>query len=211
MSPPPAITLHGVKQLLHHPQVSVRLVNIITLYRIITFPILVSLLFTPYGFLFKWLLLASFLTDAIDGYIARKFNATSVLGSSLDSIGDDLTILAAIIGLIVLHVDFLLSEAAIISVLIFLYLAQLIYSLMKYKRLSSFHTYLAKIAAVITSLFLLTLFFFDTIIYSLFYLAAFATLLDLIEEIILVWMLPQWKANVKGVYWVVNDRNHHVT
>jgi hypothetical protein len=28
-------------------------------------------------------------------------------------------------------------------------------------------------------------------------------MLELIEEIILVGMLPQWQANVKGIYWTL--------
>jgi len=39
-----------------------------------------------------------------------------------------------------------------------------------------------------------------------FYLTAAATLMDLTEEILLVFLLPQWQANVKGVYWVLKNR-----
>ena len=33
-----------------------------------------------------------------------------------------------------------------------------------------------------------------------------ATVADLLEEIILVWILPKWTANVKGIFWIMRDK-----
>ena len=77
-------------------------INGITIYRVIAaLLLLLILLFKQYD-LFKWLLVFSFFTDFIDGFLARKFRVTSIFGTRLDSIGDDLTIVAAIVGLIVI-------------------------------------------------------------------------------------------------------------
>ena len=59
------------------------LVNGITLYRLVATLLLMSLLFTENMDLFKWLLAISFFTDAIDGWLARKFNVTSILVQGL--------------------------------------------------------------------------------------------------------------------------------
>ena len=168
-----------------------------------TFPLLLFLIFIDRFDLFKWFLLASFFTDAIDGFLARKYNAASVLGAKLDSIGDDLTVLAAVIGLFAAHFDFIEEQWLLFILLFGLFLIQLTLSLKKYKKMSSFHTYLAKIAAVVTAVFLLSVFFFDKIIYSLFYAAFIITALELIEETIIIFFLPTWKTNVKGLYWVI--------
>jgi CDP-diacylglycerol--glycerol-3-phosphate 3-phosphatidyltransferase len=72
--------------------------------------------------------------------------------------------------------------------------------------MSNFHTYAAKMAAVLQGVFLLLLFFLDEPVYPLFYLAVAVTAIDLVEEIILVLLLPQWKANVKGLYWVMRKK-----
>jgi CDP-diacylglycerol--glycerol-3-phosphate 3-phosphatidyltransferase len=32
------------------------------------------------------------------------------------------------------------------------------------------------------------------------------TTLELIEEIIITFLLPEWKANVKGLYWIIKRR-----
>ena len=58
------------------------MINGITLYRIITAPLLVVLLFKGEQELFKWLLGVSFFTDLIDGVLARTFKVTSILGTT---------------------------------------------------------------------------------------------------------------------------------
>lgn len=178
------------------------IVNAITLYRLIAAPFLILLIFTDHLEIFKWLLPVSFFTDLIDGIIARKLNASSVLGSRLDSLADDLTILAAIIAVFKFKLDFISSNLFLVAVLLFLFLFQLIYSLIKYHKISSFHTYIAKAAAILQGLFLILLFILPQPLYWLFYLAALVTILDLVEEIILVKILPKWEIDVKGLYWV---------
>jgi len=77
------------------------MVNAITLYRLLSAPVLLLLLVYGHLYIFKWLLALSFLTDAVDGYLARKFHVTSALGSILDSVSDDMTIAVAIIGIVI--------------------------------------------------------------------------------------------------------------
>jgi CDP-diacylglycerol--glycerol-3-phosphate 3-phosphatidyltransferase len=90
----------------------------------------------------------------------------------------------------------------IFIILFILFLFQTVFALIKYHKISSFHTYLAKVAAILQGTFLILLFFFPEPLYFLFYAAAIVTALDLIEEIILVIIIPKWEANVKGLYWV---------
>lgn len=178
----------------------------ITLYRIITAPLLVVLLFKGEQELFKWLLGVSFFTDLIDGVLARTFKVTSILGTRLDSIGDDLTVLVAILGLGVLQPRFFIEQWIILVPLGILFLLQTGFALYRYGRITSFHTYLAKLAALTQGIFLLSFFFFETINYPLFYSAAFITIAELAEEIIIVWVLPQWKSNVRGLWWVLQKK-----
>lgn len=183
-------------------------VNAITLYRLITAPVLVILIFTRNIDLFKWMLAVSFFTDAIDGFLARKFKVSSVFGSKLDSISDDLTIIAAIIGLFVLKMDFIKENSVIVSTVIGLLVIQYLFAFIRYHKISSFHTYLAKIAAVLQGSFLILMFLLPEPVYPLFYLAAIITILDLVEEIILVFILREWKTDVKGVYWVMQKKTN---
>lgn len=152
---------------------------------------------------FKWLLPVSFFTDLIDGLLARKFKVTSIFGSKLDSIGDDLSFIAAVAGAFIFKLDFIFDNLVMVSTLLGLYILQTIIAFTKYGRITSLHTYMAKLATLFQGFFLIFLFLFPYPIYWLFYAAAIITIIDLIEEIIIVFYLPYWEANVKGLYWVV--------
>jgi phosphatidylglycerophosphate synthase len=185
----------------------VRLVNTITFVRIVAFPVFIILLFFGRLDIFKWLLVISFLTDALDGYLARRFKATSILGSRMDSLGDDLTIVAAMVGLLVFRTEFFLEQWLDLILLFVLYLAQLFYAFIRYQKLTSFHTYLAKLAAVLQGVFLCSIYFVETPWYWLYYAALFTTALQLLEEIIMVAILRSWKADVRSMYHALYERN----
>jgi phosphatidylglycerophosphate synthase len=179
------------------------IINYITLYRIITAPIMVWLIFTGNVGLFSILLPISFFTDLIDGPLARKYKVTSVFGSKLDSIGDDLTILAGIIGVFVFRKSFIEDNKIIVWTLLLLLIIQNLAALLKYRKITSFHTYLAKAAAIFQGTFLIFFFLLPEPIYPLFYIASFISILDLTEEIVLVLILKKWESDVRGIYWVV--------
>ena len=187
-------------------QLSYYVINGITLYRIVTAPLLLLLLFSGHYDLFKWLLGISFFTDLIDGYLARKFNVTSIMGTKLDSIGDDLTVAVAVIGLFVIFPDFIRQEKWVFIILLVFFLLQTVSAFIRYGRMTNFHTWLAKTAALLQGVFLLLTFFMGKPILPLFYTAVTITLLELAEEIILVYVLPVWEANIKGLYWVLKRK-----
>jgi cardiolipin synthase len=187
---------------------SLYIVNGITWYRIIAAPIVLVLIFTKQFDIFKWLLALSFFTDLIDGYLARKYKVVSIMGSRLDSIGDDLTVFVAVIGLFVFESEFVRKEFLILIILLLLFVVQTTFALVRYKKISSFHTYLAKSAAILQGIFFILIFLLPEPLYFLFYLAAFVTGIELLEEIILVALLPQWEANVKGLFWVLKRQKH---
>ena len=182
-------------------------INGITLYRVIAAPFLLVLLFTKQYEIFKWLLGVSFFTDMIDGYLARKFKVTSILGTKLDSIGDDLTVLVGLIALFVLKLEFIKQHIIILIILLALFLVQTTYAFIRYRKMTNFHTYLAKTAALLQGVFLILVFFTEEPSLILFYAATIVTMLELTEEIIIVNSLPQWKANVKGIYWVLKNKD----
>jgi phosphatidylglycerophosphate synthase len=187
---------------------SLYIVNGITWYRIIAAPILLILIFTKQFDIFKWLLALSFFTDLIDGYLARKYKVVSIIGARLDSIGDDLTVFVAVIGLFVFESEFVRKEFLILIILLLLFVVQTTFALVRYKKISSFHTYLAKLAAILQGIFFILIFLLAEPLSFLFYVASVVTGIELIEEIILVALLPQWEANVKGLFWAVKRQKH---
>lgn len=183
------------------------LVNAITLYRIVTIPVLGWLLYTRQDVLFNWGVTISFFTDLIDGFLARRFQVTSIAGTKLDSIGDDLTVAMALTGLIVRHPEFIRTHWVILCVLAVVFLLQLGYAFYRYGRMSNFHTWLAKTAALLQGCFLILTFFTGQPSVLFFYIATGVTLLELTEEIILVHALPEWRVNVHSILHVRKEQN----
>jgi len=176
-----------------------RIINGITIYRLITAPLLVVVLFMGKLTVFKFGLLISFATDAVDGSLARHYHATSRWGAKLDSIADDLTVVAGLTGILLTAPIFLREHWIIVSTLGIFYVTENLAAWIRYGRLTAFHTWLAKIAAILQALFLLSFFFYG-LLYPLFYLAAWLTALDLAEEILMVLILKNYHTDVSGVF-----------
>lgn len=182
------------------------IVNGITAYRLITAPLLLLLIFNKVPDLFKWLLAVSFLTDAVDGFLARKYHVTSIAGSRLDSIADDLTVFVALVGMIVFKPEFIRQEILLLLLLLLLFIIQTGLAIRKYGKITSFHTYAAKVATILQAIFMVLFFLLPDPIYILFYSTILITGMELVEEIIIMFWLPQWEANVKGLYWIIKRK-----
>ncbi|MBL0340482.1 MAG: CDP-alcohol phosphatidyltransferase family protein [Bacteroidetes bacterium] len=118
--------------------------NLISSIRIILAPFLWYLVYADNKIVFTWLITVAFFTDLIDGFIARSTHQVSKLGSKLDSLGDSLTILSGFVGLAAFNFDLILEHIFIIVFVIALHIIQLLLSLWRYGKPSSFHTLAAK-------------------------------------------------------------------
>lgn len=93
--------------------------NQITMVRIVFIPLLVALFYSP----FEWRFLVSGalfglagITDALDGYIARKYNYASAFGAFLDPVADKLMVAVALALLIQSHNDIMFTLPAIVII-----------------------------------------------------------------------------------------------
>jgi CDP-diacylglycerol--glycerol-3-phosphate 3-phosphatidyltransferase len=173
------------------------------MYRLVSAPFLLVLALVGALEWFRWLIGLSFITDAVDGPLSRKFKVTSIFGARLDSVADDATVFVATLGLWIIYPEFILRQWIPIASVFFLFGVQTIAALVAYKRTTSFHTYMAKTAAVVQAMFFMLMFFQIGPVYVAFYGAIIITALQLVEEIMLVILLPTWKSDVKGLYWVL--------
>lgn len=173
-------------------------------YRIFAAPILVLIVWSGERELFSWLLLVSYSTDMIDGFLARKLKITSPRGSQLDSMGDQLTLIVGFIGLLRFELEFISEQWQWIMIPFTLYCIQMFIAFKKYRKATAFHTYLAKLSAIIQAAFILWLLFSGPV-YWLFYTMIVIGIIETIEEILLIFLYPEWVAGVKGYIWARND------
>lgn len=154
---------------------------------------------------FTWLLVPALLTDIADGYIARRFGLTSRLGALLDSIADALLFFVAIFGVWALH-PAVLREHAVAGLLVAgSWLVEIAAAFARYGRLSSFHTYASKAAGYLLGITIGVLFVWG-LPPLLLYAAVAVSVAANLEELALIWLLPAWRTDVRGLYWVIRDR-----
>ena len=174
-------------------------------YRVAAAPFLLLLIWLNHREIFTWFLLASYSTDMIDGFLARKLKITSPRGSQLDSFGDQITLLIGLLGLLVFEFDFIQQNYILIIIAFIPYLIQMLIAYTKYGKATAFHTYLAKISAFAQGVFILWSLFFAPM-YWLFYFMIILGFLETIEEIILIFMHDEWASDIKGIYWALKDK-----
>lgn len=173
-------------------------------YRILAIPFLLAFLLIGNRELFTWFLMVSYSTDAIDGFLARRLNLSSARGAQLDSIGDQATLVVGLFGLLVFENQFIRENFLLIIIAFVPYLIQMAIAFWKYGKTTAFHTYLAKISAILQAVFILWTLFFGPV-YWLFYLMIAIGILETIEEISLIFMYETWVEDVKGIYWALRD------
>ncbi len=174
-------------------------------YRIAAAPFLLVLLWFNERELFSWFLLISYSTDAIDGFLARQLKISSPRGSQLDSMGDQITLIIGLIGLFIFENEFIIENLVLIIIAFIPYIIQMIIAYLKYGKATAFHTYLAKLSAIMQSVFILWSLFFSPD-YVLFYIMIGIGLLETFEEITLIFMYDNWASDIKGIYWALRDK-----
>ncbi|MBO3115947.1 CDP-alcohol phosphatidyltransferase family protein [Winogradskyella sp. DF17] len=174
-------------------------------YRLFAAPFLLLVLWFEYREWFSWLLLISYCTDAIDGFLARKLKIASPRGSQLDSLGDQVTFIIGLVGLYYFETTFIRTYLWVILIAFIPYIIQILLAYYKYGKATAFHTYLAKLSAIIQSVFILSSLFFEPEV-TLFYIMIIIGVLETIEEITLIFMYDYWISDVKGIYMASKDK-----
>jgi cardiolipin synthase (CMP-forming) len=153
---------------------------------------------------FKWLLLGCLLSDIADGLIARAFKLTTKLGAFIDSLADVGTMFAALAGVLVFQQQFVAEHYAGLLWLMGFYVVEVMVSLWRYGRVSSFHTVLSRVAAFTAGVFVMSLFIWGYYDW-LFQQTVFVYVLALSEEMLLIYLLPEWRSDVGGIYQVLQN------
>ncbi len=77
--------------------------NILTLLRMVLVPVVIWLIITGEVSLAFWLFLFAGATDAVDGFIAKRFDQATLLGAYLDPVADKLLLVGVFVTLGIVH------------------------------------------------------------------------------------------------------------
>lgn len=175
--------------------------NLLSAFRLIAAPFLFYLAWTGRPKLFLVLLAFTLLSDAIDGFVARRLHVSSELGTRLDSWGDLVTFLLVPLYVWWLWPDIIRREAGYVLLVLAAYLVPIIVGLLKFRRLTSYHVWSAKLVAVLMSVAIFFLFMSD--IAWPFRCAAVLLGLSACEEIAISLWLPELQSNVRSIWHVI--------
>jgi CDP-diacylglycerol--glycerol-3-phosphate 3-phosphatidyltransferase len=195
-----------VKKLFDLPRYSIA--EWIPFLRLVSVPFIVVFVLLDWRTFAGMAYLVSFSSDALDGFVARRFNMESDRRGRLDSIADEFLLAAGVLAFYRFETAFFQAHLGLILVILSLYVFQLVFSLIRYGTFSSFHTISARAAAVVQAIFLTSIFFFAPPLW-LFYTMIILSAIELLEENLLIAMFPTWRAHVNGIYWVMRERERN--
>lgn len=180
--------------------------NLLSLFRIGAAPVLLGLAWMQRPMAFSALYALTLLSDCADGFLARRMHTESVLGARLDSAGDLAMMLAMPVGALWLWPVIVRREAPYIVAGLASYFLPTVFGVIKYGRPTSYHTWGAKLTAVLLGIALLPMLLGVTP-------WPFRMLIPLavaegLEEVAMTAMLREWHANVPSSWhaWRLRQR-----
>lgn len=187
-------------------KVAVLLLDALTLLRVVLVPFLCTLAWWQHAHAYFWLFVIALGSDAIDGFLARRLGATSVTGARLDSYADLLLFLSTPLCLYWLFPSFFQVHTLLLVSLLGAYLLADLIGYLKFRRLTSYHTYGAKLSALLLGAAVLGLFWLPRVEWLL-YPSVIVAIVSYLEEIAITLSLPCWEANVPSL-WAIRRRPH---
>lgn len=183
--------------------------NILSLYRLLSFPFVLYLAIVKNEKLFVLFLCINLVTDILDGLIARTFNMKTEIGARLDSIADMFTYFLAITGIFLFKRADFEPHMVSFSFFIALFVLSHLLSLVKFGRFPSLHLYSWKIGGYIQGIFFFVLFVFG--FYTWFYLLMVTWgIMAFSEHIVIQLILKKMVSDAKGLYWILRNRGANI-
>jgi CDP-diacylglycerol--glycerol-3-phosphate 3-phosphatidyltransferase len=175
--------------------------NFFSYIRIASVPFLFYIAWKGYPNLFLIVLALALSTDAIDGYFARKLNQVTTLGTTLDSVGDMAMYLTIPPCAWLLWPELIIQDFAYIVIVMLAFIIPMIAGFIKFGRMPSYHTWLAKITTILLSL--TVLIWFATGIAWPFKITVIIQVIVMIEYLAITAHLKKWRGNIPSYLHVI--------
>ncbi len=172
--------------------------NILSILRLVMVMFLVILAWYGEKGLFLLVFLGALLTDMLDGYLARRLKVESALGAKLDSWGDFSLYMTVPFCVWRLWPDIVMREISYVSLAAISYALPVTIGFIKFRRLTSYHTWGAKLSAVLMGISALLLFSGGPA--APFRISTVILALAELEEIAITTVMPAWRANIHTIF-----------
>ena len=185
-------------------QSKLTLPNLLTGFRFVAAPGLLWLAWHDYPIAFMVLLAVAFVTDLLDGMIARLTGQVTQFGATLDSWADVITYLTIALSCWWLWPDVVNRELRYVALIVASCLFPALAGMLKFGRFTSYHTWGVKTAAAAMGLTLYVLFLGGPA--WPFRVAALLCILAALEEMVITSLLSEPKSNLRSVWDVLKHR-----
>ncbi len=178
--------------------------NCLTGFRFVAAPGLLWLAWQGQGIGFMVLLALAFLTDVLDGFVARLTGQVSEFGATLDSWADVVNYLTIALGCWWLWPEIVTQELPYVVMIVASCLLPAVAGFAKFGKFTSYHTWGVKLAAAAMGATLYLLFLGGPA--WPFRLAAVICMLAASEEIALTLLLVKPESNVRSIWFVLRRK-----
>ena len=134
--------------------------NLISLYRLLIFPVILYLAVSGQEQWYVVLLCISLISDVLDGNIARIFKLQTNFGAALDNLADMFTYALALLGLFLFKWTEIEPHAWILYLFLSVFVISYIIAFYRFGKIPGLHLYSAVLAGYIQSVFFFVLFVF---------------------------------------------------
>lgn len=178
--------------------------NLLSLYRLLVFPVILFMAVTGREDWFVVLLCISLVSDVLDGSIARYFKLQTNFGAALDNLADIFTYAMALLGLFIFKWNEIEPHAWILYLFLSVFVLSYIISFIRFGKIPGLHLYSAVSAGYLQGIFFFTLFVFGFWPW-LYFLAVGWGAIAYIEKILVLLKLDDIRIGVKGLYWLMKE------
>jgi CDP-diacylglycerol--glycerol-3-phosphate 3-phosphatidyltransferase len=179
--------------------------NLLSLFRLAMVPVLGALAWKDMGTAFLVSLTLSLASDVLDGWIARHAGVATPLGAKLDSWGDLATYTSLPLFAWWLWPEVLRAESPYLIAALVAYFAPTVIGVIRWRKLTSYHTWAAKGTSVVMGGALLCLFAGGPA--WPFHLAVGLLVLEALEELAITAVLPRLRPNVPSLWHALRARS----
>jgi len=176
--------------------------NVISLYRLLMFPVILLTACFRKESLFATLICINLVSDILDGFLARMLKQETRFGAALDNLADLGTYILAVFGMFRFKHEEFEGHYWILLIFLFALAASNIVSWARFGKMPGLHLYSCVITAYLQGIFFFLL-FAKQLYLPLYYFSLGFGVLAYCEKTIILFLIPEIRPKLKGLFWML--------